>query len=100
MYQDIRDRNQVFSAMMCRYRLATTIGVSSQTEVAPGELVSGNYFPLLGVGPALGRLFTAADDLHVDGHPYAVLSYAWWKTRFARPGAGPAIHQTGYRAHA
>jgi hypothetical protein len=89
MYRDIRDRNQVFSAMMCRYRLATTIGVtsqtgvSSQTEVALGELVSGNYFPLLGVEPALGRLFTASDDLHIDGHPYAVLSYAWWKTRFS-----------------
>ena len=56
MYQDIRDRNQIFSGMMCRYRLATTIGVSSQAEVALGELVSGNYFPLLGIGPALGRV--------------------------------------------
>src|SRR4029077_12489621 len=83
MYQDIRDRNQVFSSMMCRYRLNATIGVGSETEVAIAELVSGNYFPMLGVGAARGRLFTADDDLHVNAHPYAVLSYAWWQTRFA-----------------
>src|SRR6185312_8941782 len=48
-----------------------------------GELVSGNYFPLLGVRPAMGRLFTADDDLHLGANPYAVVSYAYWKTRFA-----------------
>jgi predicted permease len=83
MYQDIRDRNQVFSSTMCRWRLNATIAVGSETEIAIGELVSGNYFPMLGVGPARGRLFTAADDQHVNAHPYAVLSYAWWQTRFA-----------------
>ncbi|SPE34951.1 conserved membrane hypothetical protein [Candidatus Sulfopaludibacter sp. SbA6] len=83
MYQDIRDRNQVFSGMMCRYSLSYIVGASSQTEVVSGELVSGNYFPLLGVRPAIGRLFTADDDLHVNAHPFAVLSYAYWKTRFA-----------------
>jgi len=83
MYQDIRDSNQVFSGMMCRYSLSFTAGVSSQTEIVSGELVSGNYFPLLGVRPAIGRLFTADDDLHVNAHPFAVLSYAYWKTRFA-----------------
>jgi hypothetical protein len=45
MYQDLRDRNQVFSAMMCRYRLGFSIAADSQTEVVNGELVSGNYFP-------------------------------------------------------
>src|SRR5262249_35395505 len=83
MYQDLRDRNQVFSGMMCRYRLNFVIGVQSKTEVAGGELVSGNYFPLLGVRAAAGRLFTSNDDLHQGAHPYAILSYAWWQTRFA-----------------
>ncbi|HXB69221.1 MAG TPA: hypothetical protein VNY05_13310 [Candidatus Acidoferrales bacterium] len=50
MYRDIRDRNQVFSSMMCRYRLNATIGVGSETEIVIGELVSGNYFPMLGSG--------------------------------------------------
>ena len=83
MYQDLRDRNQVFSAMMCRYDLSFAVAAGSETEVVNGELVSGNYFPLLGIYPAAGRLFTAADDLHAGAHPYAVLSYTWWKTRFA-----------------
>jgi predicted permease len=83
MYQELRDRNQVFSAMMCRYRLGFSIAADSQTEAVNGELVSGNYFPMLGTRPALGRLFTASDDLHAGAHPYAVLSYTWWKTRFA-----------------
>jgi hypothetical protein len=83
MYQDLRDRNEVFSAMMCRYRLSFAAGVDSQTEVVNGELVSGNYFPLLGTRAVVGRLFTAADDLHAGAHPYAVLSYAWWQARFA-----------------
>ena len=83
MYQDLRDRNRVFSAMMCRYQLGFAISADSRTEAVNGELVSGNYFPMLGVRPALGRLFTASDDLHAGAHPYAVLSYTWWKTRFA-----------------
>ena len=83
MYQDLRDRNQVFDGMMCRYALALTIATPGQTEVTSAELVSGNYFPLLGVRAAVGRVFTATDDLHTGGHPYAVLSYAWWQTRFA-----------------
>ncbi len=82
MYQDLRDRNQVFGAMMCRYRLNMAVGIESQTEVVNGELVSGNYFPLLGLRPAGGRLFTANDDLRPGQHPFAVISYAWWKTRF------------------
>ena len=59
------------------------VAVDSQTEVVTGELASGNYFPMLGVKPAAGRLFTAADDLRAGAHPVAVISYGWWQTRFA-----------------
>ncbi len=69
--------------MMCRYPVTPSVGVELETEVVGGELVSGNYFPLLGIHPAAGRLFTANDDLHVNAHPVAVLSYAWWQSRFA-----------------
>jgi predicted permease len=98
MYQDLRDRNQVFSGMMCRYRMAVTLGTDGQTEAVQSELVSGNYFPLLGVRPALGRLFTAADDLHEGQHPYAVLSYAYWKSRFASDPAvlGRTVRSNNY----
>ena len=88
MYQDLRDRNQVFSQMMCRYSTNATVGVDSQTDVVSAELVSGNYFPMLGIGAALGRVFSAADDLRPGAHPYAVISYAYWQTRF---GADPRV---------
>jgi predicted permease len=83
MYQDLRQRNTVFSEMMCRVSQGMTVGAASQVEFVNGEFVSGNYFPLLGIGAALGRVFTAADDLHPGAHPYAVLSYRYWKSRFA-----------------
>ena len=82
MYQDIRDRNAVFSGVMCRYPINFTVGTSSQVEVVGGEFVSGNYFPLLGIGAVRGRVFNASDDLHPGAHPLAVISYGYWKSRF------------------
>ncbi len=98
MYQDLRDRNQVFSGMMCRYSTTLVLGVSSHSEVASVELVSGNYFPLLGIKPAAGRLFTAADDQRAGEHPYLVLSWAYWKAQFnGDPGViGSTVRITNY----
>ncbi len=83
MYQTLRDRNQVFSQMMCRRSVQFTATVHSESEVLSGELVSGNYFPLLGIKAAAGRVFDANDDLRPSANPVAVLSYAYWKSRFA-----------------
>jgi predicted permease len=52
-------------------------------ETANGQLVSGEYFSVLGLRPALGRLFTADDNRTVGGHPVAVLSYGFWQRRLA-----------------
>ena len=88
MYQDFRDRNQVFSGMFCRSIMDFSVSLDGRTELVTGELVSGNYFPVLGVGAAAGRVFAAQDDLQQGGHPWAVLGYGYWKTRFA---GDPAI---------
>jgi predicted permease len=86
MYQDIRDANQVFSGVLARYRVNPSVALAGETELVGGELVSGTYFPVLGIRPALGRVFTADDDTPLGAHPYAVLSYAWWQSKFgARP---------------
>src|SRR5437868_1493649 len=83
MYRDFRDKNQVFSGMFCRHGDTVSVTFGGRTELAAAELVSGNYFPVLGVGAAVGRVFNASDDLLQGAHPVAVLSYGYWKARFA-----------------
>ncbi len=88
MYQEIRDKNQVFSGMFCTYPATVSATFQGGTELIGADFVSGNYFPVLGVGAAAGRVFTASDDLVQGGHPLAVLSYGYWRARF---GADPGI---------
>ena len=83
MYRDFQDHNQVFSDMFCRFPLDTSVTFAGQTELVTAELVSGTYFPALGVGAALGRTFTPEDDRVQGGHPLVILSYDYWKSRFA-----------------
>lgn len=82
MYEHIRDHNQVFRQTMCRRPGEFSISVLSESEMVSGELVSGNYFPLLGIRPLLGRLFSAEDTLHVGANPFVVLSYTYWMNHF------------------
>ncbi|HYK90774.1 MAG TPA: ABC transporter permease [Acidobacteriota bacterium] len=92
MYRDFRQNNQVFTGMLCRFPYHFSLSFGGQTERVSGELVSGTYFPVLGVGAAAGRTFTPADDLVPGGHPVAMLSYAYWKSRFA--GDGDTVGKT------
>ena len=83
IYEDFRDRNQVFSGMFCRRQITVSVSQAGRNERATAELVSGSYFPVLGLRPALGRLFTSQEDRSRSGAPLAVLGYDHWKTRFA-----------------
>src|ERR1700682_1026410 len=83
MYSDIKANNQVFSGMFCRFPYRMSITFNGQTERVGGELVSGTYFPVLGVGAAVGRTFTAEEDQKIAGAPLAMLSYTYWRSRFA-----------------
>jgi MacB-like periplasmic core domain len=83
MYQDFQQRAPAFSHVFCRHYTPLSISLGKQTERVTGELVSGNYFQALGIGPALGRVFSPEEDDRVyKGHPVAVLSYQYWVTRF------------------
>jgi predicted permease len=82
MYREIRDQNQVFSAMFGTYPSTVSATFQGATELIGADFVSGNYFPALGIGAAAGRLFNASDDLIQGGHPLAVLSYGYWRARF------------------
>jgi len=88
MYQEIRDKNQVFSGMFCTYPGTVSASFQGGNELIGADFVSGNFFPVLGIGAAVGRVFTASDDLIQGGHPLAVLSYGYWRARF---GADPGI---------
>ena len=65
-----------------------TIAWEGRSERVNGDIVSGNYFDVLGVRPALGRVFTDSDDRTPGAHPVAVLSYGFWQRRF---GGDPAV---------
>ncbi len=98
MYATFRDKNKVFNGMFCTWQTSMSLSSSGKTERISGELVSGNYFPVLGVGAALGRVFTAEDDLMQGGHPLGVLSYGFWQSRFGHdPGViGKKLLVNGY----
>jgi predicted permease len=84
-YIDIRDRTTAFDALG-GYRVAPmsveTGSTGAQPRRAWGYLVTGNYFDLLGVRPAVGRFFHAQDDMHPGEAPLAVLSYDEWMAHF------------------
>src|ERR671912_2304245 len=82
MYQDLRDQNSVFSGVIARGGTQMNVSYGDQTERVTGELVSGNFFEVLGVRPWAGRLFTQDDDRTPGAHPVAVLSYTFWESRF------------------
>ena len=82
MFEDLRDNNQVFSGMFCRFAASVTIGYGDRVAQIPAELVSGSYFPVLGVGTVLGRTIAPDDDAVPDSRPVVVLSYSFWRSYF------------------
>ncbi|HEV8040174.1 MAG TPA: ABC transporter permease [Bryobacteraceae bacterium] len=83
MYREFRDGNTVFSGVMARFPISFSVSWNNQTERVSGDLVSGNYFEVLGVHAAIGRTFTEDDDRKPGAEPVVVLSYGYWKRRFA-----------------
>ena len=80
-YEWLRDHSRAFSAMSASAVWKMTLDAGDHKERVTAELVSGNYFALLGVEPAAGRMITVDDD-H-QGRLIAVLSHAFWQRSFA-----------------
>ena len=70
-------------AVSFTYRTDLTYATDDEMEKGYVQYVSGTMFPVFSLQPALGRLFTADDDITPGAHPYAVLSYNYWTRRFA-----------------
>lgn len=77
-----------FAGVACRVPATLALAFDGRTDEVAGELVSGNFFDLLGVRAALGRLLAADDDRVVGAHPVAVLSWGAWQRRF---GGDPGV---------
>jgi putative ABC transport system permease protein len=87
-YTDYRDRNQVLAGLAAMGMAPVGLSNNGINERIWGIHVTGNYFSLLGVGAALGRVIAPEDDLTPGGHPVVMLSYQCWQQRF---GADPQI---------
>jgi len=88
MYLDLRDEGGVTSGMLARFSGFVGVAHAGRTARVLAEVVSGNYFQVLGVEAAAGRVLTPADDREKGGHAVVVLSHASWVRRF---GAEPSI---------
>jgi predicted permease len=87
LYKELRDRNAVFSGL-CAGATDHHVEVDPGSSQFPdqkinGRMVSGNYFSVLGMQPAAGRLLADADDTAENANPVVVLGYDYWQTKFA-----------------
>ncbi len=88
MFRDLERVQPVFSGLAAHRLFSVNVAARGQTLSTEGSQVSGSYFATLGVTPAIGRVFTAADDGAPGAHPVAVLSHGFWTAQF---GQDPSV---------
>lgn len=87
-YKELRSQSDVFSTLLCQTGMSPSLSVNGSAERVTGEMVSANYFDVLGLRPYLGRLFLASDETSAGANPVVVLSYGFWERRF---GGDPKV---------
>jgi predicted permease len=98
-YERFRDNDRILSSILAYYPLRLTVSVDGQPEPAiNGQLVTGNYYAVLGVNAALGRTISSDDDRALGAHPVCIISDGYWLRRFGRAPAivGKTIHLNGF----
>ncbi len=88
MFRDLERAQTVFTGLAAHRGFGVNLSYHGQTLNGPGMMVSGSYFPVLGLRPALGRLLTPEDDRAVGTHYVTVLGYSYWETKL---GANPSV---------
>jgi predicted permease len=81
-WEHLRDQQQVFSGIFAWAPDNFNLAPGGEVRNASGLWVSGGYFSVLGVRPALGRLLSSADDHRGCGLPGAVVSYPFWQHEY------------------
>jgi predicted permease len=84
MFKDLQKANTQLSGIAAHRSFGANLAYKGQTISSEGLQVSGSYFPLLGLQPALGRLLNEEDDRTIGESHVAVLGYAYWQTRFGQ----------------
>lgn len=82
IFRDLQQHKEFFDGVFCRAATTINLSTSGEPKLTAAELVSGRYFSVLGVSPALGRLLTIDDDQAPGSSPVVVLSYDFWKNQF------------------
>jgi predicted permease len=82
MFRDLQKAQEVFTGIAAHRTFGASLAFEGQTATGDGMLVSGSYFPVLGLQPALGRLLDHNDDQAMGQSPVVVLSHSYWVTRF------------------
>src|SRR5262245_57321591 len=86
MFRDL-ERQNIFAGLAAHVFFRANLAYEGQTENVRGLVISGSYFPVLRLNPALGRLFSPVDDGTIDEPHAVVLSFGYWRRRFAEnPG--------------
>src|SRR5690349_14013991 len=89
MFRDLQKAKTAFSGIAGHFLFGVNVAMPGKTAInGRGVFVSGSYFPVLGIRPALGRLLTPNDDQTIGGHYVAVLSYDYWANQL---GSDPKV---------
>ncbi|HEX6993384.1 MAG TPA: ABC transporter permease [Gammaproteobacteria bacterium] len=91
MFRDLQTLRGSFSGIAAHHAFAANVSTGQRTQAGYGQLVSGNYFQLLALRPALGRLIAPYDEPGLGESRVAVLSYEFWQSRF---GGDPDVLDT------
>ncbi|MEE8360925.1 MAG: ABC transporter permease [Gemmatimonadales bacterium] len=88
MFRDLEERQTVLAGVAAHREFGGSYAIHGESITGDGMLVSGSYFPTLGLTPALGRLLNPEDDQAIGAPFVTVLSYGFWRSHF---GSAPDV---------
>src|SRR5215472_2384172 len=86
--RDLQQQTRFFDGVLCRAEIDVNLAAGGDPKPVAAEIISGSYFSVLGVGPALGRVIEEPDDAAPGAGPVVVLSYSFWQAQF---GGAPDV---------
>ena len=84
MFRDLEKAQTPFAGIAAHRITSLSLGIRNEPVSAEGMMVSGSYFPLLGLSAAKGRLFVPDDDQVIGANPVAVVSYQFWENKLGK----------------